>query len=442
MEPILITMKNTELARYEVIQKLIDKNINGTEAAKLLFLSVRQTKRLKARVLEKEAKGIIHGNRGKESNRKIPPAILERTKKFLKEKYADFGPTFAREKLEECHKIKMSAESVRKIMTEEKLWKPKVRRENGEYRTWRPRKECCGEMQQFDGSYHKWFEERGEELCLLASIDDATGRITMAKFEENEGINAVFRFWKEYVEKLGKPLSIYLDRYSTYKVNHKNATDNHELLTQFQRVAKELDVRLISAYSPQAKGRIERLFGTLQDRLVKELRLAGISDVETANTFLEEVFIPEFNAKFAVVPTKTDDLHRALSGGEKNVLPSIFSVRSERKVNNDFTLRFKNRWLQLEQAQPLTVLRKDTVTVEERLDGTIHLRMRGATLRYVVTATRPKKANDRVTALVPRAAVKPPTDHPWRKFSFGNKNKKITISAPKHYTTLLQTNQV
>jgi len=297
-------------------------------------------------------------------------------------------------------------------------------------------------MQQFDGSYHKWFEERGPELCLLASIDDATGKITKAKFETNEGVHAVFRFWKEYIEKLGKPLAIYLDRYSTYKINHKSAEDNHDLLTQFQRASKELEIRLISAYTPQAKGRIERLFQTLQDRLVKELRLAGISDVETANKFLEEVFLPEFNQKFAVVPAKKNNLHRAITESEQKRLSSIFSIRSERKVNNDFTLSFKNQWFQLEKVQPLTILRRDTVTVEERLDGTVHLHMRNAELKYFVTAERPKKEKTLVTALAPKAPNKPPADHPWRKSFYGKQNEKSSRAPTLYYNTQLLTNQV
>ncbi len=360
----------------------------------------------------------------------------------MKEKYADFGPTFAQEKLEEVHKIIMSVESVRTVMIAEKLWKPKVRRENGEYHAWRPRLECYGEMQQFDGSYHKWFEERGPELCLLASIDDATGKITMAKFEKNEGVHAVFRFWKEYIEKLGKPLAIYLDRYSTYKINHKSAEDNHDLLTQFQRASKELDIRLISAYTPQAKGRIERLFQTLQDRLVKELRLADISDVEKANEFLEKVFVPEFNRKFSVVPIKKNNLHRILTENEQKRLSSIFSIRSERKVNNDFTLSFKNQWFQLEKVQSLTVLRRDTVTVEERLDGTVHLRMRNAELKYFVTAERPKKESAPITALVPKKQTKPAIDSPWRKFSYGKQSENFSRPTTIYNNTILLTNQV
>ena len=425
-------MKDIELRRYEAIQQLIGGTINGTEAAKLLNRSLRQVKRLKAHVIAEGASGMIHGTRGKESNRRIASVITDTATTLLHEKYADFGPTFATEKLSVNHEITLSIESVRTLMIKEKLWKPKVRRDNGEYHAWRPRKECFGEMEQFDGSYHKWFEERNDECCLLASIDDATGRITKATFGANEGVDAVFTFWKEYSETNGKPLSIYLDRYSTYKVNHKSATDNHELLTQFQRAAIELDIRLISAYSPQAKGRVERLFGTLQDRLVKELRLRGISDIERANTFLVDVFIPEFNAKFAVIPTKGDDLHRALAREEVGRLTSIFSVRSERKVNNDFTIRFKNKWYQLKERQPLTVLRRDVVTVEERLDGTVHLGMRDHTLTYVVTGERPEKQHTLVTALVPRPSTTPPADHPWRKFQYGSRTKKTAVFATTH----------
>ena len=442
METTFITMKDTELARYEVIQKLIGGTINGTEASKLLFRSVRQIKRLKARVVAEGACGMIHGNRGNESNQKISSVVAETTTTLLREKYADFGPTFAQEKLGALHEIHLSVESVRTMMIKEKLWKPKVRRDSGEYHAWRPRKECFGEMEQFDGSYHRWFEDRGEECCLLAAIDDATGKITKATFGANEGVHAVFTFWKEYTETHGKPLSIYLDRYSTYKVNHKNATDNHELLTQFQRASQELDIRLISAYSPQAKGRVERLFGTLQDRLVKELRLRGISDTETANIFLTDIFIPEFNAKFAVVPTKDIDLHRALSPSEVMQLPTIFSVRSERKVNNDFTIRFKNKWYQLLSAQPCTVLRGDRVIIDEWLDLSIHIRMKGVELDYVMTATRPEKQHTLVTALVPRPTKIPSANHPWRKFQYGNKTKKIANFATTYSTTTLLTNQV
>jgi hypothetical protein len=429
METTFITMKDTELARFEVIQQLISTQINGTEAAKLLNRSLRQVKRLKSKVVTAGAQGMIHGNRGQESNRKIKSVTIDTVTTILREKYSDFGPTLASEKLLAHHGFTLSIESVRQLMIKEKLWQPKVRRNNGEYHAWRPRKECFGEMEQFDGSYHHWFEDRGEECCLLAAIDDATGKITKATFGPNEGVNAVFTFWKEYSETQGKPISVYLDRYSTYKVNHKSATDNHDLLTQFQRAAQELDIRLISAYSPQAKGRVERLFGTLQDRLVKELRLAGISDIETANTFLSDVFISQFNAKFAVVPAKATDLHRTLSPAESLQLPTIFSVQSERQVNNDFTVRFKNNWYQLLEAQPCTVLRRDRVTIDEWLDGSVHIRLRQKELSYTVTAKRPEKQQTKVTALVPRPTTKPAANHPWRKSQYGSETKKIKVFA-------------
>mgnify|MGYP001608226784 FL=1 len=303
MEQKLITTTEKELARYEVIENLINGKIDGTEASKQIRLSVRQTKRLKAAVKENGAKGVIHKNRGKPSNRRIDNNILEKTKKLLKEKYSDFGPTFASEKLEELHKIKMSKETVRIIMISEKLWKPKERRQSKDKHEWRARKDNYGEMEQFDGSYHFWLEDRAEEMCLLASIDDATGDITHAEFNHNEGVKSVSKFWLEYFEKNGMPNKIYLDKFSTYKINHKNAIDNSEMITQFKRMMNQVGVELVTAYSPEAKGRVERLFETLQDRLVKEMRLTGIKTIEEANKFLK-TFIPKFNKKFSVVPNK------------------------------------------------------------------------------------------------------------------------------------------
>lgn len=264
----IIPMTSKELSRYEVISQLLNKQINGTAAARQLNLSVRQIKRLKVKVKNFGAKSLIHGNRGKTSNRKIDQKIIAQTKIFLKKLYSDFRPTFANEQLKEKHQIQLSKEKVRQIMIAEKLWSPKNRKTNKEYRSWRPRKEYYGEMQQFDGSYHHWFEERAGEYCLLAAIDDATGKITQAKFTKHEGLKPAFAFWQKYVQTKGKPVSVYLDRHSTYKVNSKSVFDDPKILTQFERAMQDLNVKIIHAYSPQAKGRIERLFGTLQDRLI------------------------------------------------------------------------------------------------------------------------------------------------------------------------------
>lgn len=219
MAQTLITMSSRELTKYNTINDLIACKINGTEAAKKIGLSVRQIKRLKVKVKKDGARGLIHGNRGQKSNRRIAGEIIKKVKDILKKNYADFKPTFAAEKLEDNHSIKLSKEKTRQIMIEEKLWQVKSRKQNGEHRYWRPRKEFYGELEQFDGSYHNWFEDRSQQCCLLVAIDDATGKIIQAKFTSDEGVIPVLSFWKDYVSQHGKPLGVYLDRYSTYKVN-------------------------------------------------------------------------------------------------------------------------------------------------------------------------------------------------------------------------------
>ena len=425
----LISLTMKEVSRYDVIQRLIRTDINGTEAATQLGLSVRHIRRLKGAVLTYGAEGLAHGNRGKPSNRKTKPFVEKKALRHITKHYRDFGPTLAAEKLKEHHQIVFSVEKVRQLMTTENLWKPRPRKQNKQYRSWRPRKEHYGEMQQFDGSYHRWFEKRAPECCLLASIDDATGHITKAVFADNESVQSVFWFWSRYVERQGKPVALYLDKYSTYKVNHASAVDNSDLMTQFERVVKELDIKLITAHSPQAKGRIERLFETLQDRLVKELRLRGISDKDTANRFLEEEFIPWFNKKFGVVPVQSADLHRKINRQEQLALPAIFSVQSARKVQNDFTIRFKNQWLQLEEKQPVTVCRKDTVRIEERLDGSIHIRheRRGKYLDFTTLPERPKRVIQTpvlTTTTGVKSPWKPPVNHPWRQPFLAKKSRR------------------
>lgn len=416
MEQDIITMTAKEAERLTIINNLIAKKINGTDASKQLNLSVRQTKRLKARVIKKGVQGIIHKLRGRESQRKIEEATLKKAQKIIEKHYPDFGPTLAAEKLLERHQINLGVTTVRNLMIKEDLFKPKKRKQNSEHREWRERKECYGEMQQFDGGYHKWFESRNEEVCLLASIDDATGKITKLKFAQNEGVREVFCFWKDYLESKNKPVAIYLDKYSTYKVNHKNAADNHELLTQFQRACYDLNINLITAHSPQAKGRVERLFETLQDRLVKELRLRNISDTEIANQFLEEEYIQDFNQRFSVIPSKDANLHRPLAKHDQNNLDKIFSIQSQRQVKNDFTIQFKNHWYQLDEIQPTTIYRKDDVLIEERLDGSIHLSKKDKYLNFRKLPARPEKVKTNLVAITPRKSDWiPPKNHPWRK---------------------------
>ena len=421
----LITMTQKELSRYEIIKKLIEGKIDEIGAAKQLNLSKRQTRRLKAKVKKHGIKGVIHGNRGKESNRRISNEKNKEIKEIVKDKYYDFGPTFASEKLEENHQIKIGKERLRQLMIEWNLWKPKPRKKNKEYRRWRERKEQYGEMEQFDGSYGKWFEDRAPICCLLASIDDATGNITDLRFRTGEGIPSVFAFWIEYVKENGKPLNIYLDRHSTYKKNHKSVFDDPNCLTQFEGAMKDLNTNIIHARSPQAKGRAERLFGALQDRLIKELRLANISTIEEANKFVKEVFIPKFNQKFAVLPQKKGNLHRKLTKIEEKNLDKIFSIQNTRIVNNDFTVRYKGKWFQLSQTQPTLVLRKDKVLIEERINGEIFISLRDKYLNYIVLPKRPEKVKMKVVGLTRAKPLwKPPANHPWRR-PFLIPNKKV-----------------
>ena len=347
-------MTNREINRHSIIKKLLDKEINGTTAADLLKLSVRQTKRLKTKVRESGPKALIHASSGKPGNRRMPDKEREAITEILKQKYPDFKPTFATEKLFENHNIKRDPKTIRQIMIEEDLWKPRKKKQK-EYHSWRKRKSCYGEMLQFDGSYHHWVEDRGPEWCLLAAIDDATGIPTKAKFDTDEGVFPVFAFWKKYTEQLGKPHSIYLDKFSTYKMSQRVAVENHETQTQFQRAINQLGIEPITAHSPQAKGRIERLFNTFQDRLVKEMRLKNILTMEEANRFLEEEFLPNYKTKYAVEPESKTNLHQPLSQKEKNKLNSIFSKQTTRLVRNDFTVSFNNQWYQLLKEQSATV---------------------------------------------------------------------------------------
>jgi len=419
----LIIMTEKELSRYEVIKRLLNKEINGTDVAKQIGVSGRQVRSIKARVIKEGAKGVIHAGRGKKSNRCLPVEKIKGIEIIIKKNYRDFGPTFAAEKLLENHQITISKEKLRKLMSAWGLWKPKRRKRVKHKHIWRPRKDNFGEMEQFDGSYHCWFGK--EESCLLLAVDDATGKITHARFDYNEGVVAVFKFWMEYLSKNGLPVFIYLDKFSTYKINHPSAVDNKDLITQFQRAVKELGVKLITANSPQAKGRVERMNKTLQDRLVKELRLAKVNTIEGANKFLEE-YLPRFNSKFAVVPARRVNLHRPLNEAVEARLPQVFSIQQKRVVCNDYTVRFDNKYYQLSDSQPCTVYKKDVVIIEEYLDGEIKINHKNKYLDYTELPERPKKEIDvKLVALTSERPIqwKPPVDHPWRRYPIPFKRK-------------------
>lgn len=415
-------MSKKEIDRFDVLKRLIRKEINGTKASTLLRLTVRQIRRLKKEITRKGPKGLIHGNRGKPSNRRVSDKEKKNIVSLLHRHYADFGSTFASEKLSEHHDITRDPKTIRSIQIEEGLWTPHTRKKREEHRAWRKRKDAYGEMLQFDGSYHDWFEGRGDttEQCLLAAIDDATGIVVQAVFAEHEGVMPVMSFWREYALAHGIPRSIYLDKFSTYKVNHKLASENPDVKTQFQRACNSLGIQPIFANSPQAKGRVERLFQTFQDRLIKEMRLANLSTVEEANIFLKEIFLPMFNARFSVESVSKANLHRTLTTEERKHLDATFSRHTERTIQNDFTFAWNNQWYQLTKYQLCIVRKKEKVTVEEHVDGTIHVRLRGKELTYEILPVRPKKTKDVPWVLArTRPATKPAANHPWRSFHYG-----------------------
>ena len=409
-------LSEVEKYKYTTIQSCIQGDITNDEAVSRLSIQKRQVQRLKRAVETNGIEGIRHRLKDKVSNNHLAVKTEKQVVDFLKQKkHRDFGPTFAQEKLLEVKKISLGVDTVRAIMIRNHIWKPKPERTKSVYRHCREPMATYGQLVQFDGSYHDWNED-GHQECLLLAIDDATSSIPKAVFEDNEGITAVFRFWWHYVEQIGRPLAIYLDKFSTYKVNHKNAEDNHSLMTQFERVMKELDIKLISAHSPQAKGRVERSFCTHQDRLVKELPLATITTREAMNTFLQITYLPKHNELFARAPKESGDAHRPLTPAQTDRLPSIFSRHYTRVVHNDFTIQWNNRWFQLEETQRVTVYRKDDLLIEERLDGTIHLRKGDVYLNFVELSSRPRPDRRTKQTALTHKPHKPSANHPWRKY--------------------------
>lgn len=414
-------MTTVERLRLTVIEELVEGRINGSSAAVKLNLSIRHVKRLKVKFKKQGVDGLIHEARGKQSLRKTDIGLENNIVRIIKEKYDDFGPLMAWEKIKYIHQINIGRETIRQIMIRHNIWKS-TKRKHSQYFCWRDRRSSYGELQQFDGSYHDWFEGRNPllpETCLLASIDDATGKITQAVMRINESVTAVFSFWMEYAKTNGIPTEIYLDKFSTYKINHPNAVDNIELMTQFKRAMKELGINLISANTPQAKGRIERLFETLQDRLVKEMRLAKINTIEKANIFLKDMFIPWYNGRYAVIPKSTQDCHRKLDTSTALRLKSIFAKHYIRGINNDFTIRYQSNYYQLKEIQPTTVFKTEKVLIEERLDNTIKIKYKNHYLNFFLLPEKPLKVKRSPVVLTEhKLNWIPPKDHPWRQFNY------------------------
>lgn len=380
-----------DLNRLRTIQQHRDGVLSQRAAAEQVGVSTRQFRRLLRAVERGGPHGLLHGNHDRVPVNRKDDALRNRIRSLLTARYAGLFPTHAWEKLAERHGIDVSDEWLRQFMVAEQFWEPRARRRPPIHRTWRPRREAYGQLIQADGSYHRWFEDRAPEACLLAAIDDATGTVPMAQFAADEGVVPVFTFWRIYVSTHGKPLAVYVDRFSTYRNHGRERTGDPDLQTQFERAMGDLGIHVICARSPQAKGRVERLFGTLQQRLVAELRLERISDTAEANRFLAERFLPDHNARFGVEATHRGDVHRRLTAVERLQIDGIFAIQERRVVRNDFTVAFGNRWYQLTPTPGRAIRPGDDVTVEVRLDGSLHIALRGRYLNFHELPRRPHR---------------------------------------------------
>ena len=381
-ETISMSIKETE--RITIMDNLVAKKIKQKHASLQLGISVRQVQRLVKRYKREGVTGIIHKSRGRAGNRTMPQEKKDQIVLLIRQQYADFGPTLAAEKLEERHKITVSEEKVRLLMISEGIWRAKQHKQVIIH-TYRERRSCVGELVQLDGSPHRWFEDRADSCTLLAYIDDATSRIMDGEFANYEGTFTLFSATEHYLQMYGKPVSLYVDKHSTYRIN-RQATIEEELKdfqpqSQFGRAMGQLRIELICANSPQAKGRVERLFETLQDRLVKELRLAGISTKEKATKYFRDVYIPKHNAKFSIAPKDPINAHRVLLPSDN--LARTFTVQTARHISKVLVVQYKNTRYQLDIVGPYRYLLKNQqLVVEEDRVGALVFRYKDKTIPY------------------------------------------------------------
>jgi DNA-binding Lrp family transcriptional regulator len=392
------------------------------EGAGQLGLSTRWVRKLLRRRREEGDGGIVHRLRGRVSNRRIGSEVREQVMRAVRQRYGDFGPTLASERLA-AEGMRVSRETLRKWMAEEGLWEVKKKRLR-QVHVWRERRGALGELVMMDSSRFRWLEERGPELSLIAMMDDATSRL-WGRFVEHDTTEENLRTLGGWLERHGRPLSLYTDRNSLF-VTTRPVQQAEQLQgqvttrTQFGRALYELGIGWIPAHSPQAKGRIERLFGTLQDRLVKQMRLAGITTVEEANRYWEEVFLPFWEQRFTVEPRRKEDAHREL--GPEQRLEEILSVRVGRQVSNDYTVSWRAQTWAIAREQARPGMRGARVEVEQRLDGSMWLRFRGSYLKLTpCPAPRPASPSGlRPPGLAATKAHTPAPNHPWnRKFLSG-----------------------
>ena len=360
----VIVMSRTEIDRMHVLRDMAAGRITANEAAQLMRLTRRQVFRLAKAYRERGPSALVSTRRGKPSNRSYPAALRTETLGLITANYADFGPTLACEKLAERHGIHLGVETVRQWMRADGLWRDRRQRLKPVHQP-RYRRDCVGELVQIDGSEHWWFEDRGLQCTLLVFIDDATSRLMHLRFVLTESTFDYFEATRAYLERHGKPVAFYSDKHSVFRVNRKDAAGG-DGMTQFGRALDQLNIDIICANAPQAKGRVERANGTLQDRLVKEMRLSGISTIEAGNAFLP-AFMEDHNRRFAKEPRSDKDLHRPLA--EPDQLDEAFVWKEERTVSNSLTLQYDQVLFILEPNEVTRPLARKRVMVFDYPDG-------------------------------------------------------------------------
>jgi transposase len=414
-------MSERELGRVEVLARVKGRELRLVDAAVLMRLSYRQTKRLWRRYREAGAVGLKHRSAGRRSHRAYPEKFRCRVLERVREKYGGrvgerLGPTLAAEHLASDDGLEVEAETLRRWMLEEGLWSRERRRRR--HRRRRERKEHFGELVQMDGSFHPWLEERGPEGCLMDLVDDATNT-TLARLGKGETIWAAAGALRAWIERYGVPQALYVDWKNLYKraANAQERLRGEEPITQFGRMCRKLGIELIAASSPQAKGRVERVHGTHQDRLVKKLRLRGISSLAEANRYLEGEYLSEHNQRFGRGAARPQDYHRRAPCGAK--LDKIFRLETERVIGDDWVVRYANRFFQLEPERRNYAPARGRVVVSEGPDGRLDIEYRGRAVRWrEIAAPSRSLATPPTRAQTPALAKRkwvPPSDHPWRE---------------------------
>lgn len=383
-------MSTKERERLKVLHEVKQGELTQVAAAQRLGVTDRWVRKLLVRVKKEGDRGIVHRLRGRESNRRLPESVRSKVLKLVKAKYPDFGPTLACEYLAKDEGVEMSKETLRQLLIAAGLRRRK-RRQVEEVHEWRQRRSCRGELVQWDTSVHDWLEGRGPRLYLVAMIDDATSQ-TYGRFVEQDSTEENLRVLWGYLERWGRPVEFYTDKSSLFTVNrpHVEAADEavKEEWTQIGRALRELGIGWIAAHSPQAKGRVERFFGTAQDRLVKGLRLAHANSLEAAQTYLEQEYLPQWNQNFTRVAEGSTDAHRAL--GAEHRLAAILSHVEERFVTSDYTIRYQGKIYQIARGDVRPGLRGGQVRVEQRLNGSMAVKFRQYDLQVTECPARPK----------------------------------------------------